>query len=80
MIRARTLLATCALAAALTACGGSDEPAQFDPFTQITDCRELERLASIEVDRINTTTDPDIVEAATSRFQRIVEHRDSVCS
>lgn len=64
-----------------TACGGggSDVPEQVDGFTTITDCRELERLASIEVDRINTSGDTDVVRAATDRFQRIVAHRDSIC-
>lgn len=63
-----------------SACAGSDAPEQqVDGFTTITDCRELENLASIEVDRINTSGDADVVRAATDRFQRIVAHRDSIC-
>ena len=77
--RTRLAAAVLALAAFATACGGSEGSEQFDAFTTITDCRELERLASVEVDRINTSTDPDVVTAATNRFQRIVAHRDSVC-
>ena len=77
----RTRVAAAALAALslATACGGTDAPEQVDGFTTITDCRELERLASIEVDRINTSGDSDVVRAATDRFQRIVAHRDSIC-
>lgn len=62
-----------------TACAGSEAPQQVDGFTTITDCSELEQLASIEVDRINTSSDSDVVRAATDRFQRIVAHRDSIC-
>lgn len=80
-IRTRLAAIALVLAAFATACGGSDEAEaeRFDAFTTITDCRELERLASVEVDRINTATDQDIINAATDRFQRIVTHRDSVC-
>jgi len=77
----RLRLAAIALAglSLATACAGSDAPEQVDGFTTITDCSELERLASIEVDRINTSGDGDVVRAATDRFQRIVAHRDSIC-
>lgn len=77
----RIRLAAVALAglSLATACGGGDAPEQVDGFTTITDCSELERLASIEVDRINSSGDGDVVRAATARFQRIVAHRDSIC-
>ena len=72
-----------AIAAALLAgaCSSSEEAPGVvdDSFLEITDCGELERLASAEVDRINTTTDRDIVAAATARFEAIVAHRDSLC-
>ena len=71
-----------AIAAALLAgaCSSSEAPGLVDDsYLEITDCGELERLASAEVDRINTTTDRDIVAAATARFEAIVAHRDSLC-
>lgn len=81
--RARLLIAALVLAASTVACTGSDQaepPSTSDTsYLQITDCRELERLASTEVDRINTSSDSEIVAAATVRFQSIVAHRDSVC-
>ena len=78
-LRIRLAAAALACLSFATACGGSEVPEQVDGFTTITDCRELERLASIEVDRINTSGDTDVVRAATDRFQRIGAHRDSIC-
>ena len=71
------LLAALLLAAG---CSTDESPAIVDDsFLAITDCGELERLASEEVDRISSTTDRGIVEAATARFEAIVAHRDSLC-
>ena len=78
-LRTRLVALALAVLSLATACGGTDSPEQVDGFTTITDCRELEELASIEVDRINTSGDADVVRAATDRFQRIVAHRDSIC-
>ncbi|MEM7091407.1 MAG: hypothetical protein AAF567_00280 [Actinomycetota bacterium] len=79
-IRVRLGSAVLAIAIGSAACGGgTDAPPQADEFLEITDCRELERLASVEVDRINSSTDRDIIDAATARFQRIVAHRDATC-
>ena len=78
-IRLRLVAVGLTFAIAGTSCAGSDAPEQVDGFTTITDCRELERLASVEVDRISSSNDADVVSAATDRFQRIVAHRDSIC-
>lgn len=75
-------LAAVVFAAALAsaACSSTEEPVIVDQsFLEITDCGELERLASVEVDRINGTGDRDVVAAATARFEAIVAHRDSIC-
>lgn len=59
--------------------GSSSAPAANDDFLSITDCAELELRISEEVDRISTTNDRDIVDAATNLFQRIVAHRNAIC-
>ena len=77
-MRPRALVVAVALLGA--SCTSSDTPEVVDEsFLEITDCGELERLASVEVDRINETSDRDIVAAATARFEAIVAHRDSLC-
>lgn len=84
-IQSRRLFAVVAMILCLwlgaRACSSDGEPAVVDDgFLAITDCRELERLASVEVDRISSTNSADVAAAATARFERIVDHRDTVCN
>ena len=78
-----TRLGSALVAASLlvSACASDDgpQPAVDESFLEITDCGELERLASVQVDRINGTADRDVIATATAQFEAIVAHRDSVC-
>ena len=55
-------------------------PVNSADFVALSDCVELEKLASAEVDRITATDDPEVVAEATGRFHEIVARIDTVCN
>ena len=79
MTRLGSVLVTALLLVAACASDDAPPPAIDEGFLEITDCGELERLASAEVDRISSSSNRDVIAAATARFEAIVAHRDTVC-